>query len=320
MKYVEKYGMKLSKIGLGTGRFGTRLSKDISFEMLDLFVEKGGNVIDTARNYYEWVENGRGVSEKTIGSWMIQRGNREKIYISTKGGVRNEGKKFYFNLSSSNLLEEVEQSKEALQTNEIDIYLLHRDEPGRAVEEIMETFQKIQESINAKAIGVCNWEAERVIKANQYAKMHNLIPIQIVQTWWSIAAYTPDMWNDPTTTHMDKTMYEYMKKQNMLGMAYTSQARGFFQKAISEGLNNLDPFLLKRIATPENIERVSLIREYCNRNGVLPTAVVNGYITDNELDGIALISCSKREQLNDILENCDVMIDKDWLKEMAVEK
>lgn len=320
MKYVEKYGMKLSKIGLGTGRLGTRISEDISFEMLDRFAEKGGNIIDTARNYYEWVENGRGVSEKTIGKWLSQRGNRNNIYISTKGGVRNEGKQFYINLSESNLLGEAAQSKEALQTDEIDIYLLHRDEPERPVEEIVNTLQKVQESVKAKAIGVCNWESERVIKANQYAKSHHLIPIQIVQTWWSIAAYTPDMWNDPTTTYMDRAMYEYLKEQNMLGMAYTSQAKGFFQKAIRDGLDNLDPFLLKRIATPENIERLDRIREYCNRNGVSPTAVVNGYITDNEVDGIALISCSKLEQLDDILENSDVIINEDWLKEMAAEK
>lgn len=320
MKYVEKYGMKLSKIGLGTGRFGTRVGEELSFEMLDRFAEKGGNVIDTARNYYEWVENGRGVSEKTIGKWLAQRDCRSKMYLSTKGGVRNEGKQFFINLSESNLLEEAKHSRDALQTEEIDIYLLHRDEPQRPVEEIMETLQKVQESVKARAIGVCNWEAERVIRANQYAESHHLIPIQIVQTWWSIAAYTPDMWNDPTTTHMDRAMYEYIKERNMLGMAYTSQAKGFFQKAVREGLDRLDPFLLKRIATPENRERLGRIREYCDQNGVMPTAVVNGYITDNEADGIALVSCSKLEQLEDILENSDVVIDGNWLKEMAAEK
>lgn len=103
MKYTNKFGMNLSKIGLGTGRFGTVVSEETSFEMLDLFYENGGNVIDTARNYYEWVENGRGKSEQTIGKWMAKRGVRDKVYISTKCGVRNEGKTFYMNLSKENL-------------------------------------------------------------------------------------------------------------------------------------------------------------------------------------------------------------------------
>ena len=76
MKYTNKFEMNLSKIGLGTGRFGTVVSKEMSFEMLDMFYEHGGNVIDTARNYYEWVENGRGKSEQTIGEWMAKRRNQ----------------------------------------------------------------------------------------------------------------------------------------------------------------------------------------------------------------------------------------------------
>ena len=193
MKYIEKCDMRMSKIGLGTGRFGTRLDKITAFQMLDAFVSGGGNVVDTARNYYEWVENGRGISEKTIGSWMTARGIRDKIYISTKGGVRNVGKKFYINLGKENLLNELKESQDALQSQNIDIYLLHRDEPERPVEEIMDTLQLVAEKSNVKALGVCNWSAERIIAANRYAIMHGYKPLLMIQTWWSIAAYTDKM-------------------------------------------------------------------------------------------------------------------------------
>ena len=318
MKYTNKFGMNLSKIGLGTGRFGTVVSEETSFEMLDLFYENGGNVIDTARNYYEWVENGRGKSEQTIGKWMAKRGVRDKVYISTKCGVRNEGKTFYMNLSKENLLEECKQSLEALQTDYIDIYLLHRDEPDRLVEEIMETLQVVQEVGKVKTIGVCNWSADRVKKANIYALEHGLAPFKIVQTWWSIAAYTPNMWNDPTTTWMDMEMYNYLKENNLLGMAYTSQAKGFFQKAIRDGYENVDDFLKHRVATEENLQRLERIREYCEQKKVSPTAVVNGYITDNDVEGLALVSCSKLEQLRDILEHGDVSVDREWIRQFEV--
>lgn len=318
MKYTNKFGMNLSKIGLGTGRFGTVVSEETSFEMLDLFYENGGNIIDTARNYYEWVENGRGKSEQTIGKWMAKRGVRDKVYISTKCGVRNEGKTFYMNLSKENLLEECKQSLEALQTDYIDIYLLHRDEPERPVEEIIETLQVVQETGKVKVIGVCNWSADRVKKANVYAIENGLIPFKIVQTWWSIAAYTPNMWNDPTTTWMDMEMYSYLKENNLLGMAYTSQAKGFFQKAIQDGYENVDDFLKHRVATEENLQRLERIREYCEQKKVSPTAVVNGYITDNDVEGLALVSCSKLEQLRDILEHCDVSVDREWIRQFEV--
>lgn len=318
MKYVSRAGMRLSRIALGTGRFGTVVRKELAYEMLDCFYRQGGNVIDTARNYYEWVENGRGKSEAAIGEWMADRGLRSQVHIATKGGVRNEGKTFFMNLQRDNLLEECRQSLEALQTDYLDLYLLHRDEPERSVEEIVEALQAVREAGNVRLIGVCNWSAQRVRSANEYAEKHRLTPIQVVQTCWSIAAYTQNLWNDPTTTWMDAEMYQYLRENGMLAMAYTSQAKGFFQKAIREGYENLDAFLKHRVATEENLRRLEQIRRYCAQNRVSPTAVVNGYITENELDGIALVSCSRMEQLEDILKNCDTEIDRDWLKQFAV--
>lgn len=313
MKYIEKFGMHLSRIGLGTGRFGTLVDENASFEMLDVFLSYGGNVIDTARNYYEWVENGRGISEQTIGKWMASRSNRPKVYIATKGGVRNEGRCFFINLSRENLLNDLASSQEALQSKKIDIYLLHRDEPNRPVEEIMDSMQVISETAEVNALGVCNWSAQRIIAANKYAQSMGYKPISMIQTWWSIAAYTDAMWNDPTTTHMDEETYAYIKENDLIGMAFTSQAKGFFQKAATVGIDALDDFLKKRIATTANLKRLECILEYCKDKNCSPTAVVNGYITSNPVDGIALVSCSRSKQLLDILDNCDVNIDKDFI-------
>ena len=104
----------------------------------------------------------------------------------------------------------------------------------------------------------------------------------------------------------------------MLGMAYTSQAKGFFQKAIRDGYENVSDFLKHRVETEENLRRLELIKNYCEQNSVSPTAVVNSYITDNEVDGIALVSCSRLEQLQDILDNCDILVEEDYLKQFEV--
>lgn len=311
--YATKH---ISRIGLGTGRFGTRVEKELAFEMLDYFYQNGGNVVDTARNYYEWVENGRGMSELCIGEWMTARGNRDDICLCTKGGVRNEGNVFISNLSKDALLTEVKESRDALQTDYIDMYLLHRDEPERSVEEIVETMQAIKEAGNVSTIGVANWKIDRVMAANDYAVTHEMEPFRIVQTWWSLAEYTESMWNDPTTTHMDPKTYEYMREHQILGMAYTSQCKGFFQKAYTHGLDLIDPFLMKRIATPTNIKKFEYIKKYCDKNMVSPTAVVNGYITSNPLNGIALVSVSNMEQLKDIMSVCDYCLEENVIHEL----
>lgn len=316
MRTLNYFNKKISQIGLGTGRFGTRIEKELAFEMMDYFSANGGNVIDTARNYYEWVENGRGKSERCIGEWIADRNNRNEICLCTKGGVSNKGNIFTSNLSKSALLTEVEESLEALQTDYIDIYLLHRDEPERSVEEIVESMQVVKEAGNILAIGVANWKINRIEAAFEYAVAHEMEPFRIVQTWWSLAEYTESMWNDPTTTHMDKETYEFMQQHQLLGMAYTSQCKGFYQKAFKQGLENIDPFLIKRIATPTNIEKFKYIKSYCEKNMVSPTAVVNGYITSNPLDGIALVSVSNMEQLKDIVSVSDYDLSQNVIHEI----
>lgn len=316
MKTLNLLKKQISKIGLGTGRFGAKVEKELAFEMLDYFFENGGNVIDTARNYYEWVENGRGMSEQCIGAWMAERGNRDEICLCTKGGVRNRGNVFTSDLSKAALMTEAKESLEALHTDFIDIYLLHRDEPGRPVEEIVEAVQEIKETAKVSMLGVANWQIGRIKTANEYAFAHGMEPFRVVQTWWSLAEYTQSMWDDPTTTHMDLETYEYMEKYRLLGMAYTSQCKGFFQKAFRQGLDKIDPFLKQRIATPTNIKKFAYIKSYCEKNNVSPTAVVNGYITSNPLEGIALVSVSNMEQLKDILNVSDYSLDGQFISEI----
>ena len=171
MKYItlpnEK---KLSKIGLGVSRFGTRITAGLADEMLSRFLAAGGTLIDTARNYYEWVENGRGKSEEFMGQWMETHRCRDKIVLSTKGGVSNEGKQFHIDLSREGLLTELRQSLEALRTDYLDIYLLHRDEPNRLVEEIIDSLQEIADEGRCENIckPICkpSWAAPHSICAN----------------------------------------------------------------------------------------------------------------------------------------------------------
>jgi len=309
MKYlVLPGGKKLSKIGLGVSRFGTRVPDELADAMLDRFLSAGGTLIDTARNYYEWVENGRGKSEAFLGRWMESRECRDQIVLSTKGGVTNQGKQFCVDLSREALLNELEESLTALRTEYLDLYLLHRDEPERPVEEIMDTLQEIAAAGKCGSIGVCNWRCARIRAANHYAERHGLIPIQVIQTWWSMASYTDRMWDDPTTTHMDQETAEYCRDHGYVVMAYTSQAKGFFQKACAVGVEHLDPMLKYRMLTEKNLKKLKRLQLYCSETGCSPTDVVLGYITSHPLKGTALVSCSSMTQLEDVLQSADFVL------------
>ena len=316
MRYKERDGITFSQIGLGTGRFGTRVAEEDAFRMLDYYFEHGGNVLDTARNYYEWVENGHGKSEECLGKWMGERNNRSNICLVTKGGVKNNGNIWEINLSEKKLTEEIKQSMDALRTDYIDVYLLHRDEMDRPVEEIVETMQQLRELGKVKLLGVANWKYERIHKANKYAQLHGMEPFKVIQTWWSLAEYKKEMWNDNTTTHMDSQTYDYLLENSYIGMAYTSQCKGYFQKAIQAGRDNLDSFLRERIETENNIKILNYIKKYCDRMKISPTAVVCGYITNNPVSGIALVSTSNMEQLADIMRWSNYELPREIINEL----
>src|SRR5262245_48188816 len=77
--------LTVSQICLGGVNFGTSLAQADAFALMDAFIDQGGNFIDSARVYSDWLPNGANASESTIGSWQKQRGNRDKIVLATKG-------------------------------------------------------------------------------------------------------------------------------------------------------------------------------------------------------------------------------------------
>lgn len=309
MKYIndDKLKKKVSKIGFGGARLGSNYSEETSFKLLDIFYINGGTLIDTARSYSPWQLGSRGNSEKCIGKWLEKNNRRESTVIVTKGGVRGE-KGNIIDASKKNLCEELNESLDALRTDYIDIYLLHKDDLERPIEEIIETLQFLREKANVRRIGIANMEYGRFCEAFSYAENNHMEPPTVLQTWWSLAEYKKEMWNDSTTTHMEPALYEFLKEKKMICMAYTSQCKGYFQKMALEEEDKIDPFLKERIETKRNICKAEYIKTYCQKNNIHPTAFVNGYITSNQLEGIALVSCSNLEQLQNVMDNCDYIL------------
>src|ERR1700761_646598 len=124
--------LTVSSICLGTGGFGTSIKQDDAFHMLDTFVELGGSFIDTAHVYGDWEKDvPRSVSERIIGAWMRDRGVRDQIVLATKGAHWHLDKPDVPRLSRRDIDEDLAGSLEALQTDRIDLYWLHRDDPQR---------------------------------------------------------------------------------------------------------------------------------------------------------------------------------------------
>src|SRR4051794_7548084 len=124
MKYrnISNTDLNPSVLCLGGGPFGSDLDEQVSFSLLDAFFEGGGNFIDTALVYGEWLPGGKGLSEKTLGKWLRSRGNGHQIIISSKGARPRLDTMNVQRLSPKEIVSDLEESLQNLGTETIGLY------------------------------------------------------------------------------------------------------------------------------------------------------------------------------------------------------
>ncbi|MCU1266907.1 MAG: putative oxidoreductase, aryl-alcohol dehydrogenase like protein [Acidobacteria bacterium] len=157
-------GLEVAPLAFGGNVFGWTVDESKSFALLDAFSEAGFDFIDTADIYSTWVPgNQGGESETIIGKWIKQKGNRHSVIIATKVGMEmGPGKK---GLSRDYIFRAVEDSLRRLQTDYIDLYQSHEDDPATPLEETLSAFAELKQQGKVRAIGASNYKAERLAEA-----------------------------------------------------------------------------------------------------------------------------------------------------------
>ena len=183
----RKFGTRdVSILALGTADYGGTFPEAKAREFMDAYVEIGGNFIDTAHVYGDFATPKNGESEKVIGRWMEQRRNRDAIFLSTKGAHPKLSAMNVGRLSRSEIRGDMAESLDALRTDHVDVYWLHRDDVSRPVGDVMETMQSLLDDGSTRLIGASNWSAARIREANAYAAGHGLTPFCANQPQFSL--------------------------------------------------------------------------------------------------------------------------------------
>ncbi|NBW08887.1 MAG: aldo/keto reductase [Caulobacteraceae bacterium] len=156
---LGRSGLKTLPLVLGGNAIGWTADEATSHAVLDRFTDAGYAMIDTADVYSKWVPgNTGGDSERIIGSWIRSRG-REKLLVATKvGGEMAPGEK---GLSAKYIRQAVEGSLTRLQTDYIDLYQAHFDDPDTPFEETMGVFGELIAEGKVRAVGLSNYSVER---------------------------------------------------------------------------------------------------------------------------------------------------------------
>jgi aryl-alcohol dehydrogenase-like predicted oxidoreductase len=158
---LGKSSIEVAPLTFGCNVFGWTVDQAMSFKLLDGFLAAGFNFIDTADIYASWVPGNKGgESETIIGNWLKARGGRDKVVIATKLGIEmGPGKK---GLSRAYMMRAVEDSLRRLQTDHIDLYQSHRDDPDTPIEETLAAYQELIQQGKVRVIGASNFSAPRL--------------------------------------------------------------------------------------------------------------------------------------------------------------
>ena len=208
--------LQVAPLAFGGNVFGWTVDEPTSFQLLDVFLDGGFNLIDTADSYSRWVPgHSGGESEVIIGKWLKARGNRDKVIVATKvGSDMGQGKK---DLSRDWILREAEASLKRLQTDYIDLYQSHWDDPTAPVEETLEAYAQLVKQGKVRVIGASNLGPDRLRESLQLSQSKNYPRYESLQ---------------PNYNLYDRQQFEtefepICQKENLGVIPYFSLASGF---------------------------------------------------------------------------------------------
>lgn len=293
--------LKVSPLCLGGNVFGWTIDERTSFTILDALVAAGFNFIDTADIYSRWVPGNKGgESETIIGNWMKRSGNRSKVIIATKVGMEmgpnDKG------LSKAYIFRAVERSLQRLQTDYIDLYQSHQDDPATPIEETLEAYAELIKQGKVRVIGASNFTAERLSAALEASERNGYPRYESLQPHYNLyerAGY--------------EAALEPLCLEKKLGVIpYFSLASGFLTgKYRSEADLSKSPRGqgVKKYLDARGLRILAALDEVAQRLHATPGKVALAWLLARPSITAPIASATNVEQLRDLLDATNLRLD-----------
>jgi aryl-alcohol dehydrogenase-like predicted oxidoreductase len=305
--------LSVSAICLGTMYFGTTISEETSYALLDRYVAAGGNFLDTANCYAFWAEGANpvgGESEALLGRWLRSRGLAGVVRVASKVGAgparpdepydahNREG------LSRRVVLEQARASRERLGVERIDLYYAHADDRSTPLEETLGAFGELVDEGTVGMVAASNYAAWRLALARDVAdrnglpryaaiqQRHTYLEPRPIRTPYPDAIQLPvtDDLTDYAAAHPDLTVLAYSP---LLNGAYTRADRP------------LHPYY----DHPGSPSRLAVLNEVAKELGATVNQVVLAWLLGGERPILPVIGVSTIAQLDECLESVDLVLD-----------
>ncbi len=292
----------VSRVCFGQAYIGQYYSEQEAWRLLDIYLEHGGNFIDTARIYSDWVPGEKGRSERILGDYFLHSCKRDKFVISTKGGCQPDGM-----FSPSDLMKDLENSLAAMRTDHVEFYLFHRDIKKYPPEAFMELLELAKTQGKILEYGVSNWPLSRCSEALNAAASHHWTGIKVNQILLSPGVQYARAQSDPSIITWDADFADFHRKSKIPVMAFSSQAKGFF----SRYLNPLTRETSRdnEFYSAENVEAACKMEHLSKRYGISLTNIIMQYLTRYpEIQVFPVFSVKSEAQLIDVMKSFEIPI------------
>ena len=301
-------GLKVSTLGLGAMQWGWTADEATSWAIMDAFVAAGGNFLDTADIYSNWVTgNQGGVSEEIIGRWIKARGKRHEVVLATKvrgrmwAGPNGEG------LSRSHLIKACEDSLRRLQTDYIDLYQTHWFDAETPVEETMAALDTLVQQGKVRYVGCSNHPAWRLVAALWASDKHNLVRYETLQPHYNLA-YRQEF---------EQELKTVVTQYGLGVMPYSPLANGFLTGKYHQGeMQNSARAgsVQKRYFTDAGWRVIDAVRQVANEINSTPTAVALAWLLAQPFMTAPIIGANSVEQLQGSLAAVAVQLSAEQLE------
>ena len=293
---IPESDLVVHELCLGSNIFGGNATEAESHLVMDAYKSHGGNFIDTADMYNQWVEGHvGGESESVIGSWMKSRGNRAEMVIATKVAKMNRRP----GLSAKNILAACEESLNRLQTDYIDLYYSHEDDEKVSFEETFGAYAQLIAEGKVRYIAASNFTPARLREAMKFSDENNLPSYIAVQDLYNL---------------VDRNKYEAEMAATVAGLGISNIpfygiARGFLTGKYRPGITEVDSKRAagaREYATDKNYAVLSAMDEIAKNHNVPLGAIALGWLRAQPTVSAPIASARTVPQLEEIIQVVDL--------------
>ena len=294
-------GIEVAPLALGGNVFGWTIDEPTSFKILDGFIDAGYNLVDTADVYSRW-QTGHvgGESETIIGNWLKKSGKRDKVVLATKVGMDMGGENK--GLSQKHIFKSLEDSLKRLQTDYIDLYQSHKDDPDTPQEETLAAYAELVKQGKVKAIGASNYGAARLSEALNISEQKGYPVYQTLQPEYNLYA----------REGYEKELESFCVQHGIGVITYFSLASGF----LTGKYRGEDDFGkskrgggMKRFLNERGFKILEALDEVSKQLNATQAQIALSWLIARKGITAPIVSATNLEQLNDILKSVEVKLD-----------